>query len=402
MRVVLSCENFAGVGGTEAYVLTVAQALDRLGHEPWIYTPNAGQMAEAATRAGIRVTDLRDLPEEFDVLFSQDAATHYELASRYPGVARVFVAHTRDHALQGVPALAGVCDAVVVLNDRVRSWVEAQTEHPPVIRLRQPIDTWRFTVARRSQGRPRRVLVCTNYVSGARADLIEHACKERGFEVAWVGVTSRPTVHPEAAIAGADIVIGLGRSALEGMAAGCATYVYGPIGGDGWVTPASYPGLEADGFGGLATERVIDASQLAADLEQWRPDMGETNRDLAYVHHAVRPHVIELARLARECVRGPAAVGHADRGRSQTDELARLVRLEWHMYRRAVRAATEAEQTRAELDRCRDELERLEAAMAEQSRRSQEQLAALTGTRRYRFARSIGASIDWVRRLRGG
>ena len=50
-----------------------------------------------------------------------------------------------------------MCDAVVVLNDRVRRWVEAQGNHPPITRLRQPINTWRFTVARRTQTRPRRV-----------------------------------------------------------------------------------------------------------------------------------------------------------------------------------------------------------------------------------------------------
>jgi hypothetical protein len=400
MRIALSSQNFAAVGGTQTYVLTVAQQLERLGHETWISTRNAGRMAEVAVRDGVRVVDLGELPDELDAFFAQDTATHYELASKYPRAARIFVAHSADHALQGVPQLNGACDAVVVLNDRVRRWVQSHAAHLPVLRLRQPIDTWRFTVPRLSRGRPRRVLVSTNYVAGVRAQLIEDACEACGLEVGWLGATSTPTAHPENAIADADIVIGLGRTALEGMAAARATYIYGAMMGDGWVTPSSYPGLEADGFAGIATERVIDASQLATDLKQWHPEMGEANRDLAYTHHAARPHVIELLKLARKFNHAASDRPEGREGLSQADELARLVRLEWHMYGRAMRASREAEQARAELDRCRDELERTNARMQELADAHQ-QLAALTATRRYRFARSIAAPLDWIRSARG-
>jgi len=42
MRTVLSFENFEAFGGTETYMLTVAQHLEQLGHEALVYTPNAG------------------------------------------------------------------------------------------------------------------------------------------------------------------------------------------------------------------------------------------------------------------------------------------------------------------------------------------------------------------------
>ena len=110
--------------------------------------------------------------------------------------------------------------------------------------------------------------------------------------------SSVPTATPEHAIANADMVFALGRSALEGMAAGRAVYVYGAVGGDGWVTPDRYPAMEADGFAGLSDRGMtIDAARLTADLAEWKQLMGEVNRDLVLSNHEAREHAIELVSL---------------------------------------------------------------------------------------------------------
>jgi hypothetical protein len=401
MRALLSLENFDGTGGTETYALTVAQQLDRLGHEVWIYTPNAGLMAEFARGRGVRVVGRAQLPRDCDVVFAQDAATCHELADTYRQAPLVFVAHSRDHALQDPPPLADVCDAVVVFNERVRSWIEARSAHPPLKRLRQPIDTWRFAVPRPARGQPSRVLVSSNYVSGARAELLERACRECALELAWIGGTAGQTSSPEVALADADIVIGVGRTVLEGMAAGCAAYVYGAVSGDGWVTPESYPAFEADGFAGLSNGEVVDSRRLVADLRQWDPGMGETNRDLVYAHHAARVHAIELVELVRGLDAAAGRQARVPREPSRADELARLVRLEWQMYGRAVGAGQEVERLRTEIERYRQVAAHAEARAGELERIAQEaqrQLAALLTTRRYRVGQTIAAPLDWVRR----
>jgi hypothetical protein len=398
MRALLSLENFDGAGGTETYALTVAQQLDRLGHEAWIYTPNAGLMAEFARAQGVRVVGPAQLPRDCDVVFAQDAATCHELADHYRQAPLVFVAHSRDHALQDPPPL---CDAVVVFNDRVRSWIEARSVHPPLTRLRQPIDTWRFAVPRPVRARPSRVLVSSNYVSGARAELLERACRECDLELAWIGGSSGQTSSPEVALADADIVIGLGRTVLEGMAAGCAAYVYGAIGGDGWVTPESYPAFEADGFAGLSNGDVVDGRRLVADLREWEPGMGESNRDLVYAHHAARVHAIELVGLVRGLDAAAGRQAKPPREPSPADELARLVRLEWQMYGRAVGAGHEVERLRTEIERYRQAAEHAEARASELERiakEAQRELAALLATRRYRVGQAIAAPLDRVRR----
>jgi hypothetical protein len=331
-----------------------------------------------------------------DAVYAQDAATCYELASRYPDVTRVLAAHSRDHALQGIPQRADVCDGAVVFNDRVRHWVESHACHPPVTRLRQPVDLKRFLNLGGPRLRPRRVLISSNYIVGARAELIHRACRAAGLQADRIGAPAHPTSTPERAIADADIVIGQGRTVVEAMAAGRPAFVYGIVGGDGWVTRESYSRLEADGFGGLSSDSVVDRSSLESDLHGWHADMGELNRDLACAHHDARDHVVELVDLVRRLDRASANDRPGDAS-SQLDELARLVRLEWRARGIASAAAAEARELRSELERQRQDTR----VAQEAARETQRQLRELVATRRYRFARTLAAPLDRVRAIRG-
>ncbi len=388
MRIVLSSENFDGFGGTETYTLTVAQQLDALGHDVAIYAPNRGAIAEFAHEEGVRVLGIDALPPACDLVVSGDAATCHELAPRYRDAVRLFVAHSCDHALQSPPQLAGRCNAVIVLNDRVRRAIEARGWHAPIVRLRQPIDTARFRNIGPPRPLARRALVLSNYVRGPRAELIESACRANAIGLSWVGTTTSTTATPEHAIANADLVIALGRSVLEGMAAGRAVYIYGVVGGDGWVTPDRYPAMEADGFAGLSdSQLMIDAPRLTSDLARWEPSMGEANRDLVFSHHEAREHAIELVSLAHR-LGSPQSFE-----RTPNEELSHLVRRERQAYVRCTGALLEASRLRSETEQLGAQL----AAAHTQIATLERSLRELRGTRRYRLAYLLARPLDWLR-----
>jgi hypothetical protein len=180
-------------------------------------------------------------------------------------------------------------------------------------------------------------------------------------------------------------VIALGRSVLEGMAAGRAVYVYGVVGGDGWVTPDRYPAMEADGFAGLSNrELTIDASRLTSDLARWQPSMGEVNRDLVFSHHETREHAIELLSLAQR-IGSPQSFE-----RTPADELSHLVRRERQAYLRCTGALLEAGRLRSESEQLGSHLAAAHAhnAMLEGS------LRELRETRRYRLGCLLARPLD--------
>jgi hypothetical protein len=395
MRVVISHESFEVFGGTETYMFTVAQHLDWLGHETLIYAQRIGPIAEFARNHGVRATaSAVELPPSCDAVLAQDAGSALELAGRYPSAVSVFVAHSRGYAAQIPPQLEGVCQAIVVLNDRVRRFIEQLPFHPQIVRLRQPIDLQRFGSFGLYPPQPRRALFIGNYMHGAQAQLLEEACRAAGMDVSFLGAHARVSATPEHAIADADVVIGLGRCILEAMASRRAAYVYGVGGADGWVTPARYAALEADGFSGQVGGTPLDRDALASDLHDWDVGMGHSNRALAAAHHGATKHAMALVELMRDH-------GAPDRKPlSHAQELARLVRLEWRVRARFAGAVEENTALRE-----RAEKAELEAAQARASAEAHlrelslanQRLQDLRATRRYRFACRLAAPLDALR-----
>lgn len=425
MRIVLGTHDFSAFAGTETYTHTVAVELQRLGHEAIVYAPALGPIAEQTRTYGVAVVDRLDrLPPTVDAVVSQDTSTAFALTGHLPDAIRVQVVHSDYHALQSPPQLDGVCDAVVVLNDRVRRHVESLASHPPIVRLGQPVDLRRFRGQREGQEqRTHRALLLGNYLHGPIADVVMDACRDAGLEPVRAGVHAAPSATPEQLMADVDVVIGLGRCVIEAMASHRAAYVFGVMGSDGWVTPDSYPALEADGYAGSATSRCVDQQRMAADLREWTPQMGLVNRQLAKRGHDVQQHAQQLVNELRSLTTADARPEPAT---ASADELARLVRLEWQTWGRftdslaesaALRRALTDVQTasREEVERVHEhrseltsaherELSALREALAraEADRASaRQQLDAFRSTRRYRSALRLAAPLDAVRRLLG-
>jgi hypothetical protein len=389
VRIVISHEAFEAFAGTETYMLTVAQQLEWLGHDAVIYAQRTGPMADFARSQGVRATEIAtELPETCDAVLAQDAASAFELAARYPSAVCVFVAHSRGFAHQIPPQLDGVCQAIVVLNERVRRFVEHLSFHTPVVRLHQPIDLGRFGPLGRDSVEPRRALFFPINVHGKKAQLIEGACREVGLHLSLVGSRTEATTRPEHAIADADLVIGTGRCVLEAMAGRRAAFVYGVAGADGWVTPVNYAALEADGFSGQVSGVPRDRDTLVSELRNWNSDMGRDNRALASANHGALDHATQLIELLRD-------LAVSDRGPPpRAEEFARLVRLEWQAQARFDGAEQNNLALRERLDEAERDATRSRASVDEANGRLQEVLS----TRRYRLACRIAAPLDALRR----
>ena len=324
MEIVLATHTLDGVGGSETYLLTVAEQLQQLGHSVTAHAHTGGTMSEFMAGRGVPVTiGERGLPDACDALLVQDAGMAYALAQRWPETPQVFRAPSALHHFQFPPQLAGVVAAVVVCSERMARHVESLAGEREVVRLRQPVDTQRFTPRGEIRERPRRAVLLGNYAAGRRRDVIEEAWGSAGVECVTVGAHGTPTPEPANMIAAADIVVGKARAILDAMACGRAAYVLDIAGGDGWVTEDTYPAMEADNFGGQATDWTLDRERLVADLADYRPEMGQINRDLVFAHHDARSHAYELVALFRRLSHRPEPAPGPLR------ELARLVRLQW-------------------------------------------------------------------------
>ncbi|HET9675880.1 MAG TPA: hypothetical protein VFP21_00070, partial [Solirubrobacterales bacterium] len=275
---------------------------------------------------------------------------------------------------------------VVVLSDRMAHRAAGVGSRPEVVRMRQPIDVERFRPRSSTRHEARRVLVFSNYLEDDRLAIVESACRELGLELVRRGVKGGATLDPREEIADADIVVGYGRSVLEGMAMGRAAYVWDRGGGDGWVTAETYEALERDGFSGAATDAVIDGERMRADFAAYRPELGTLSFDLVRKHHSSAKHADALVSLL-ERAEAPAKDG-------DLEALALLVRAE-------ARAANRAAQYEAELRRAAEKAEefRLAAETEREARlRVEEHLDTVLSSTTWRLSSRLRQAVSQLRR----
>jgi hypothetical protein len=337
------------VGGSESYLITAAEQLQRLGHDVTVYAQEHGPGAARARGRGLELRDREEeLPDACDVVYAQETVTAYELADRYPQTPQVYAAHADEYDLWTPPQLPGVVQAVVVLNDRLARHVRSLAHVPEIVRLRQPVDAKRFYPRTPLRDPPRRALLLGNYLSHDRVRLLESACAGAGIQCAQLGGPSGVwTDEPELELCRADIIFGKARVIVEAMACGRAAYAYDHNGGDGWVTAERYELLESDNFGGQAEPRVTDLDRLREDLAVYSTAMGPVNRDLAVANHSASRHAQELVALFERLAQ------RRERVDAPLRELSRLARLQWVSENRALKLAAENRRLRDELDYAR-------------------------------------------------
>lgn len=394
MNLVLAT-NHLGLGGSESYLLTVAEQLDRLGHEAIIHAPEQGDGVWAARERGLTVADEEGLPDECDALLVQDAGVSLQLADRYPHSPQLFVAHSESFDLQAPPQLDGLLGAVVVLNDRVARRMRELAVAVEVVRLRQPIDTERFASRSPLPEVAKRALLLSNTPNDDRLAMLKTACERAGLALERIGGLDGQTADPREALAGADVVIGYGRSILEAMACGRAAFVYDWNGGDGWVTPQSYPAIEADGIGGRTGRAILGEEELANGFRGYSPAMGPVNHDLVMAHHRANVHAQRLVELFRGLA-PPAA-----RPRAPLQEMARLVRLEWRARAEVHGLGHEITRLRALLRESEERVRIAQEAAVEEARKGEERVSVYRDSISWRWTAPLRAATRALRRLRG-
>lgn len=390
------------------HLVTLGRELLRLGHEVRLYSPRLGPYADHAGRCGLEVSDeLRALPADCDVVLAQDAVVSYDLAGRFPDALHVFRICGDVYDFQAPPQVPGMVDLIVVLSERYQRLAGAVAATAPVVRLRVPIAIDMLVPVTPLRPRPQRVVLLGNYPH--RDELIREVWGGHGIEVVRVGGSAGQRYDLTDALAEADIVVAKNRAALDAMSCGRAVYVYDVFGGDGWVTPASYPAMEADTFAGQASERVITAAELKRDLKVYDPAMGTVNRDLVALHHSARAHAMAFV----EAVSGRVAAQRPD---LPLRELGRLTALQWSWQEQArglqgeraelIGRVMAAEQSGADqvlaVQACRDRVAELEVALGEANMRESalaKDLDEARNTRAWRVARMYWRARD---RLTGG
>ena len=369
MRVVIATAGLTARVGIHSYLDAILGEMVALDHEVHVVAPVIGR-PEAIEQAGAFAhTRFEDVPGPVDGVIAFLDFLALEARAAFPDAALLCVSHGPWYAQDAPAADAQPC-AAIALSDpslrRLRQSVMAE-RGVPIIRLTQPAELRAPSAPPRNQlpAEPRRAVVVSHRLMTRREPLLS-ALRERGIDVSVFGGADHDDDVLSQVLA-ADIVVGIGRVIVEGMAAGRACLVLDEAGGADWLTPETYQEFEASGFlhgpGGVLAPQAIGAV-----IDRYSPELGRAARELMLRHHAPAAHVARLLE-ALKAAPGPVASFDPVALRARAAELrARYARRVERTVEQWDRAAAEREAGAegeaqndalvAELDAARDQRDR--------------------------------------------
>ncbi len=280
MKILLTNHSLKDVGGTEKWTYTMAQELQRRLHEVEVFTFMRGTTSE-------KIEDFFPVVDDpsldgYDLIMSNHN-TCLSQVQHIPGY-KVHTCHGPKHQLEQP---VGGADAYVAVSPEVRKHGAELGFKMKVIgnaldldMFAPPPQTTEVNV------RPRVLSMCK--AVGA-SNMIEDCCKAAGFDYDTVHYLERPVWDTADLIKQADIVVGVGRTALEGLACGKAVFNFDgrtkEPRGDGWITNRNVDELSRFNFSSRATFKYWTVPELTDALlafrpQSWSPQWVRTNANI--------------------------------------------------------------------------------------------------------------------------
>ena len=366
VRILLTNRSLSPPGGSETYLCTVARQLRLLGHDVTLYAPELGSLAGRMQQDGFAVVDSLFGLARPDVAHVQHATTAYRVRGHFPDLPMVFVSHSSVYDIEDVPLLAAP-QAVVVLNDLVGRRVanSAWEENNSSIRLRQPIEIPFDDVALPAlPSTPRRALLVATRAASL-VPLLTEACEILGIELHQAGNLESLSDDLIPDMMKADIVFAVGRTALEAMALGRATFLLDDRGMGGYVDGSNYERIEASPFA-LFDAEPLSLPGLVSRMRLYDPALGRVSRELVRKFHDARRHAVDLVEIYRTAQAADINTATSpeplyDLLSQQAEELFRLRASERSLRWGMALAERSLEETGTQLRHSQEELHRLYA-----------------------------------------
>jgi hypothetical protein len=274
LKVLLTNTYLAQRGGTELYIRDLATGLLRIGHQPFVYSPRLGGVADEIRALSIPVVDTLDaLGEPPDVIHGQHHLETMTALWHFPDTPALYVSHGYLPWQEAPPLFPRILRYVVVgVFGRERLICEYGIDSDRVTVVHNFVDLSRFRPRSKLPARPRRALLFGNWPTVPYRDAVQQACADRSItlDVAGLGLGT-VTDRPEELLHQYDLVFALGRSALEAMATGAAVILAGSTGLGPSVTTSNFDRQRSINFAIRALTRPCDPLLIGAEIDRYDP-----------------------------------------------------------------------------------------------------------------------------------
>lgn len=295
LKILIGNNTLAMLAGSETWTLTLATQLSAMGHKVHCFSPELGIISEHLEENGIRCfSELstsgvkpftfileEKVDHEYDVIIANHNHIVEFLRSQYPKTPIMSTIHGVMHTqtIQGKeekapehPSLTAGVNQFIAVSEEVKSLLQEKYNIDSLI-IRNFLDTKKFRSRRSAHpGKPKQILFNSNYNVAGDPDvqIVRDVAKHYGAKLAAVGENFVSTSDIVPIIESSDIVIGMGRSVLEGISMGRLGIVHGRWGTGGVVHEGNIEDMRACNFSGRNSGGIVmTAEQMIEEIDRF-------------------------------------------------------------------------------------------------------------------------------------
>lgn len=286
LKILITNQSLDRASGTEIVTRDLALALKKLGHEPLVYSPVLGPLAEEVRARNISVfSDVGKIEPAPDVIHGQHHPQILAALMRFPGTPALAVCHDAT-AWQDEPLVFPRVLRYVAVDDRCcKRWEgDPRLAGRNVHVILNAVDLSRFSSRSPLPEKPQRAAIFSNYATQwTHVPAVREACKSLGLKLDVIGRGfSTATSHPEQVLPQYDLVFAKARCALEAMAVGTAVVLCDCAGLGGMVRFDQFAKLRRLNFGAGTLSQPLESRLIAAEIGKYEA------RDAALVSQRTR------------------------------------------------------------------------------------------------------------------
>lgn len=342
LKILLGNNTLALLAGSETWTYTLAIQLKEMGHDVSCYAPELGIISDRLATAGIKCFNEigtsgpklfsyvleEKVRHDYDVIIANHNHVVDYLRSQFPITPIISTIHGIIHTMQDDfgreviapehPALNSGVNQFVAVSEEIQEKLKKDYSIDSVV-IRNFFDIKKFKDLRKPSATPKQLLINTNYMDrqDPAIEVLREVAKHYGAKLGAIGMNFSQAQDITKAIEDADIVFGMGRSVLEGVAAGRLGIVHGRWGTGGVISESMIPELRHFNFSGRNSNGVFNTKEELIQIidRYYNPVSLEWGKNYVAREHNVVLAAEEYIRLARELtgesIKRPALSGVA-------------------------------------------------------------------------------------------
>jgi hypothetical protein len=261
---------------------------------------------------------------------------------------------------QPLPLNAGVTRYLALSEEVERNMCEHGVPGERVSIVRNIVCEKMFHPTSGIHSRPQRVLVLSYKLESERRKKIRRAAAIIGASIRFLGAAGQEIAQDALcdAINEADVVVSIGRGAIEAMLCARVPLIFDVHGGDGIVTPENFTDLISCNLSGRLTGRDYSIEELVEEFGKYRSEYGESLREMAMLHFGADSNVPRLLDFYQEVIQRPLPLGLTDDQKAAFEFFYHIAQLDRRLFKQRLSAADSA------ANDAKREVERLKATMS--------------------------------------